>query len=189
MLRRSNTDSKATANSGSSNSSSNGSPPVSGFKMLKMLKSYYQKSTSPRCRVQESDGSFFESYTALAWRQENKRLRAASELTPAKAQLRYANLYSTNVRKLVDKEHGLAMLKLDRLKQESCNRLAQPKLTPCTELLCTIGTNLCKKWDLENHTIIILYIRTLAELVKYKLAQPRPRPCTELLSYDRNKPL
>ncbi|KAK7502304.1 hypothetical protein BaRGS_00006257 [Batillaria attramentaria] len=29
--------------------------------------------------VQESDGSFFESYTALAWRQENKRLRAASE--------------------------------------------------------------------------------------------------------------
>ncbi|XP_041363362.1 BAI1-associated protein 3-like [Gigantopelta aegis] len=28
--------------------------------------------------VQESDGNFFESFTALAWRQENKRLRLAS---------------------------------------------------------------------------------------------------------------
>ena len=49
--------------------------------MLRMLKSVYNKAFTPaNCRVQESDGSFFESYTALAWRQENKRLRAASEV-------------------------------------------------------------------------------------------------------------
>ncbi|XP_061181860.1 BAI1-associated protein 3-like [Saccostrea echinata] len=30
-------------------------------------------------RVQESDSNFFESFTALSWRQENKRLRAASD--------------------------------------------------------------------------------------------------------------
>lgn len=30
-------------------------------------------------RVQESDGNFFESFTALSWRQENKRLRATTE--------------------------------------------------------------------------------------------------------------
>ncbi|KAL5018735.1 hypothetical protein ScPMuIL_004457 [Solemya velum] len=30
-------------------------------------------------QVQESDGNFFESFTALSWKQENKRLRAASE--------------------------------------------------------------------------------------------------------------
>ncbi|KAI8794151.1 protein unc-13 D [Biomphalaria glabrata] len=47
--------------------------------MIQIIKSYCQKSNSGRCRVQESDGSFFESYTSLAWRQENKRLRAASE--------------------------------------------------------------------------------------------------------------
>ncbi|XP_059157162.1 BAI1-associated protein 3-like isoform X2 [Physella acuta] len=47
--------------------------------MLQMIKSYCQKSNSQLSRVQESDGSFFESYTSLAWRQENKRLRAASE--------------------------------------------------------------------------------------------------------------
>ncbi|KAJ8319416.1 hypothetical protein KUTeg_004507 [Tegillarca granosa] len=29
--------------------------------------------------VQESDGNFFENFTALSWRQENKRLRATSE--------------------------------------------------------------------------------------------------------------
>ena len=32
-------------------------------------------------RVQESDGNFFESFTALSWRQENKRLRAASDVS------------------------------------------------------------------------------------------------------------
>ncbi|PVD39324.1 hypothetical protein C0Q70_01954 [Pomacea canaliculata] len=47
--------------------------------MLKILKSYCNRSSVPAYRVQESDGSFFENYTALAWRQENKRLRAASE--------------------------------------------------------------------------------------------------------------
>lgn len=31
--------------------------------------------------VQESDGNFFESFTALSWRQENKRLRATSEVS------------------------------------------------------------------------------------------------------------
>ncbi|XP_064637155.1 BAI1-associated protein 3-like isoform X4 [Lineus longissimus] len=30
-------------------------------------------------KVQESDGSFFESFTALSWKQENRRLRAANE--------------------------------------------------------------------------------------------------------------
>ncbi|KAI8501067.1 Protein kinase C conserved region 2 (CalB) [Branchiostoma belcheri] len=29
--------------------------------------------------VQEADGNFFESFTALSWRQENRRLRASSE--------------------------------------------------------------------------------------------------------------
>lgn len=29
--------------------------------------------------VQESDGSFFESYTALCWKQENRRLQALRE--------------------------------------------------------------------------------------------------------------
>ena len=49
--------------------------------MLRILKTVYNKAFTPaNCRVQESDGSFFESYTALAWRQENKRLRAASEV-------------------------------------------------------------------------------------------------------------
>ncbi|KAK3599282.1 hypothetical protein CHS0354_028639 [Potamilus streckersoni] len=33
----------------------------------------------PAFRVQESDGNFFENFTALAWRQQNKRLRATSE--------------------------------------------------------------------------------------------------------------
>ncbi|KAK7113155.1 hypothetical protein V1264_012499 [Littorina saxatilis] len=48
--------------------------------MLRILKTVVTKALTPNhCRVQESDGSFFESYTALAWRQENKRLRAASE--------------------------------------------------------------------------------------------------------------
>lgn len=32
-------------------------------------------------RVQESDSNFFESFTALSWRQENKRLRAASDVS------------------------------------------------------------------------------------------------------------
>ena len=31
-------------------------------------------------RVQESDGNFFENFTALSWRQENKRLRATNEV-------------------------------------------------------------------------------------------------------------
>lgn len=31
-------------------------------------------------RVQETDGSFFESYTALSWKQENRRLLVAREL-------------------------------------------------------------------------------------------------------------
>ena len=30
-------------------------------------------------RVQESDGSFFESYTALCWKQENRRLQVLRE--------------------------------------------------------------------------------------------------------------
>ncbi|XP_066292964.1 BAI1-associated protein 3-like isoform X1 [Branchiostoma lanceolatum] len=30
-------------------------------------------------KVQEADGNFFESFTALSWRQENRRLRASSE--------------------------------------------------------------------------------------------------------------
>ncbi|CAI9723928.1 Hypothetical predicted protein [Octopus vulgaris] len=37
-------------------------------------------------KVQESDGNFFESFTALSWRQENKRLRATSELDLATLQ-------------------------------------------------------------------------------------------------------
>ena len=32
-------------------------------------------------RVQESDGNFFENFTALSWRQENKRLRATNEVS------------------------------------------------------------------------------------------------------------
>jgi hypothetical protein len=32
-------------------------------------------------RVQESDGAFFESFTALAWKQENRRRRIASEVS------------------------------------------------------------------------------------------------------------
>lgn len=32
-------------------------------------------------RVHEADGNFFESFTALAWRQENKRLRAHSDVS------------------------------------------------------------------------------------------------------------
>ena len=32
-------------------------------------------------RVQESDGNFFESFTALAWKQENRKRRAASEVS------------------------------------------------------------------------------------------------------------
>ncbi|KAL8587515.1 hypothetical protein ACOMHN_000921 [Nucella lapillus] len=48
--------------------------------MLRMLKTVYQKAFTPsNCSVQESDSSFFEAFTALAWRQENKRLRAATE--------------------------------------------------------------------------------------------------------------
>lgn len=30
-------------------------------------------------RVQESDGSFFESFTALSWKQENRRLQVLRE--------------------------------------------------------------------------------------------------------------
>ncbi|XP_076458622.1 BAI1-associated protein 3-like [Babylonia areolata] len=48
--------------------------------MLRILKTVYHKAFSPANNsVQESDGSFFEGFTALAWRQENKRLRAATE--------------------------------------------------------------------------------------------------------------
>jgi hypothetical protein len=32
------------------------------------------------CRVQETDGSFFESFTALSWKQENRRLMAMQEV-------------------------------------------------------------------------------------------------------------
>jgi len=32
------------------------------------------------CRVQETDGSFFESFTALSWKQENRRLMAMQEI-------------------------------------------------------------------------------------------------------------
>lgn len=32
-------------------------------------------------RVHEADGNFFESFTALSWRQENKRLRAHSDVS------------------------------------------------------------------------------------------------------------
>ena len=31
-------------------------------------------------RVQETDGSFFESFTALSWKQENRRLMALQEV-------------------------------------------------------------------------------------------------------------
>jgi hypothetical protein len=31
-------------------------------------------------RVQETDGSFFESFTALSWKQENRRLMAMQEV-------------------------------------------------------------------------------------------------------------
>jgi BAI1-associated protein 3 len=31
-------------------------------------------------RVQETDGSFFESFTALSWKQENRRLMAMQEI-------------------------------------------------------------------------------------------------------------
>lgn len=31
------------------------------------------------CRVQETDGSFFESYTAVSWKLENRRLKAMQE--------------------------------------------------------------------------------------------------------------
>ncbi|BFZ17626.1 hypothetical protein BsWGS_20665 [Bradybaena similaris] len=47
--------------------------------MLQIIKSYCHRATSGRGKAPESDGSFFENYTALAWRQENRRLRAASE--------------------------------------------------------------------------------------------------------------
>lgn len=40
-----------------------------------------QKSLIDTYRVQESDSNFFESFTALSWRQENKRLRAASDVS------------------------------------------------------------------------------------------------------------
>lgn len=56
---------------------------------LILLKHCYQTSTviSSLCfpllsgpiRVQESDGSFFESYTALCWKQENRRLQVLRE--------------------------------------------------------------------------------------------------------------
>lgn len=36
-------------------------------------------------RVQETDGSYFESFTALSWRQENRRL-AALRLAEARAE-------------------------------------------------------------------------------------------------------
>lgn len=32
------------------------------------------------CRVQETDGSFFESFTALSWKHENRRLMAMQEV-------------------------------------------------------------------------------------------------------------
>lgn len=32
------------------------------------------------CRVHETDSSFFESFTALAWKQENRRLIALQEM-------------------------------------------------------------------------------------------------------------
>ena len=32
-------------------------------------------------RVHEADGNFFESFTALSWRQENRRLRAHSDVS------------------------------------------------------------------------------------------------------------
>jgi BAI1-associated protein 3 len=32
------------------------------------------------CRVHETDGSFFESFTALSWKRENKRLVAMKEV-------------------------------------------------------------------------------------------------------------
>jgi BAI1-associated protein 3 len=32
------------------------------------------------CRVQETDGSFFESFTALSWKRENRRLMAMKEV-------------------------------------------------------------------------------------------------------------
>ena len=31
-------------------------------------------------RVEQSDGAFFESFTALVWKQENRKRRAASEV-------------------------------------------------------------------------------------------------------------
>ncbi|ELU07463.1 hypothetical protein CAPTEDRAFT_209466 [Capitella teleta] len=37
------------------------------------------RSASCKQRVQESDGAFFESFTALAWKQENRRRRIVSE--------------------------------------------------------------------------------------------------------------
>lgn len=49
--------------------------------MLQIIKSYCHRATSGRGKAPESDGSFFENYTALAWRQENRRLRAASEVS------------------------------------------------------------------------------------------------------------
>jgi len=32
------------------------------------------------CSVQETDGSFFESFTALSWKQENRRLMAMQDI-------------------------------------------------------------------------------------------------------------
>ncbi|XP_048248797.1 BAI1-associated protein 3-like isoform X2 [Haliotis rufescens] len=55
----------------------------SGSRTLGLTKTSDDETFLPRAHqnpeVQESDGNFFESFTALAWRQENKRLRLASE--------------------------------------------------------------------------------------------------------------
>ena len=58
--------------------------------MLRSLKALYTKAIpSVNCRVQESDGNFFESFSALAWKQQNKRLRAVGEVSESLNILRY----------------------------------------------------------------------------------------------------
>ncbi|KAL4240531.1 Protein kinase C conserved region 2 (CalB) [Mactra antiquata] len=44
--------------------------------------------------VQESDGNFFENFTALSWRQENKRLRATNEVAV------HVSCYQYNLRRV-----------------------------------------------------------------------------------------
>ncbi|XP_063444013.1 BAI1-associated protein 3-like isoform X1 [Mytilus trossulus] len=61
--------------------SKSSSPTTASAKVFNLVEEQYE---APRRefqnpKVHEADGNFFESFTALAWRQENKRLRAHSD--------------------------------------------------------------------------------------------------------------